>query len=1200
MKKKWEKHAFPRGKYVQILRMMRMCMLIIVLGAANAFGIVKSQNLSLNVKDVALKEIFQFIEKNSEYRFLYKSDEILGVRVDELKVKNSDVDAILQKCLSGTSLVYEKDGILIMVKRKVLPVSPALQSVAAINGRVTDKSGEPVAGATVRIKGSNIGVATDQGGDFKMNVPDMKGMVLVFSFIGMKSQEIPYTGQKELRVVMEEDVSEMDEVVVTGYQNISRRELASAVKQIKAADVMQNGKFSIDQMLAGQVAGMVVMQTSGEPGATPKIRIRGLSSINGSKAPLWVLDGIILDDPVQIDYSQLGGDDAAYLIGNAIAGVNPQDIETITVLKDASATAIYGVQAANGVIVVTTKKGKAGKPRVTYNGTLSLSQRESYGALNLMNAAERVQLSQDIIDASLKYSRFPANLGYEGLYLQYMNKDIDYDQFRSGVDRMVERNTDWFDVLFRDVLSHNHTVSMSGGDDKTTYYGSLGYADNQGTALGSSSRRYTATLKLNSWLHQKVYVGLQVNGSINKNEGFHSSTNPNNWAYTTSRTIPAYNEDGSDCFYETTSDEWGRKETMKLNYRHELANTGKEGKVTAITTKLDLRWDIWNGIRYEASGSILHQQSTNKEWANDRSYYVSRLRGYNYGSAAPGSDWEKTSVLPFGGELVNGSNEQTSYTLRNQLNYSNIFKDDHVFAISAISEIRSIAANGISGKYYGWMPDRGQMINPILTDKYIVEMGNRNPTITDNIKNYVSWIGSTTYSYKDKWVANANVRMDGSNQFGDNPKYRFLPIWSVAGKYTITRENFLKDNPVLSDLAFRGSYGIQGNVDKATSPDLVLKIGAINEFTSLPESTISMLPNPDLRWEKTTSYNIGLDFSLWKGRIGGTFDYYKKKGTDMIMTKQVSQVTGQQFVKINAGDVNNTGVELDVIGYPVRTNDFEFGIGIVYSYNKNELIKANDDKEITTQDMINGDALIVGEALGTIYSYRLAHLDHATGLPVFYNKAGSATSVINGETAPNYRLYSDDIDVVKSGIGNDNPPPFSGSFKVHFRYKNLRLTGDFLYSFGGVGRLPDIYGSEYENVFDPSRNVTKEFIERWKTPGDEGRTLIPALYDSDTYAKLPKPEYMDNRDIFTGISIYDKSDVRVAKTDNLRLGSLNLSYMLPWNATKTIGAQNIMVSLQATNLFLITDKRWHGRDPETLGSNSSLPRTYTLNLQVSF
>lgn len=1197
MKKKWKRHALPRGKHVQILRSMKLCLLLVVWCVANVFGEVKSQTLTLDVKDRSLKEVFQLIEQNSSYRFLYKSDEIAGVTVDELKSKDERLEVVLQKCLSGTSLVYEKDGTLVIVKRREV-MNRLSQHLKEIKGNVTDKSGVPISGVTVVIKGATIGVATDHEGNFKMEVPGVDELVLVFSFVGMQTQEVAYVAGQEVRVVMLEDMSELDEVVVTGYQHISRRELASAVKQIKAKDVMQNDKFSIDQMLAGQVAGMMVTQTSGEPGATPRIRIRGTSSIISSKAPLWVLDGIILDDPVSVDYSQLNGDDAAYLIGNAIAGINPQDIETITVLKDASATAIYGVQAANGVIVVSTKKGRIGRPRVSYNGTLALSQRESYGDLYLMNAGERVQLSQNIIDANLKYSRYPQGLGYEGLYMKYMNKDIDYEKFRTEVNRMVDRNTDWFDLLFRDVLSHSHTVSISGGDDKTTYYGSLGYADNLGTAKGSSSRRYTATLKLNSWLHPNVYVGLQVNGSINKNKGFHASTNPNNWAYTTSRTLPAYHEDGSLFFYETPETGLvGQKEILNLNYLNELKNTGNEGQVTGLKVKFDLRWNMWKGLRYDFSGSINQQHSKTKEWANDRSHYISAIRGYNQGSAVPGSDMEKNSVLPFGGELNSTNNEQTSYTLQNQLGYSNSFNGDHVMAVSAISEIRSVVTEGISARFWGWMPDRGQVVVPSLTSRYLARLAEMNPTITDNVKNYVSWIGSATYSYKDKWVANANIRMDGSNQFGDNPKYRFLPVWSVAGKYTLTQEEFLRNNRFLSYLSFRGSYGIQGNVDKSTSPDLVLKVGEIDANTSLPKSTIAYLPNPDLRWEKTVSYNIGLDFSLWEGRLSGVFDYYKKMGTDMIMSKQVSQVTGQQFVKINGGDLDNTGVEVDIIGYPVKTKNFEFGVGIMYSYNRNELKRANDGKEITVEDMIGGNALIVGQALGTIYSYRFAGLESATGLPLFYDKAGRSSTVIKDQIVPNYSLYRDEVDIVKSGV---TTPSSSGSIKVHFRYKNLRLTGNFLYSFGGVGRLPAIYGSEYEQAFDPVKNVTKELTQRWKETGDERKTVIPALYDRDTYRNLPNREYMENRDIVNGISMYDYSDVRVAKTDNIRLGNLNLSYMFPGKIVHKIGAQDMMVSLQATNLFLITDKRWHGRDPETLGSNASLPKTYTLNLNISF
>jgi TonB-dependent SusC/RagA subfamily outer membrane receptor len=310
-------------------------------------------------------------------------------------------------------------------------------------------------------------------------------------------------------------------------------------------------KASIDQMLSGQVPGMLVLQTSGEPSATPTIRIRGTSSIIGGRSPLWVLDGIILEDQVNVDVSNLNSPDAPYLIGNAIAGINPRDIETITVLKDASATAIYGSRAANGVIVVTTKKGKVGEPVISYSGSMTVNRRVGYGDLKLMNSGERIKLSQEIVQDKIKYSRVPSSLGYEGLLLDYYNNKISYQEFEQGVQKLASNNTDWYGLLFRNSLTHNHAVNVSGGSNRTTYYASLGYNKILGTAKGSDRERFSGMAKLNSWITDKFYIGFQMNASNTRNHGFHSSVNPNSYAYETSRTIAAYNEDGSYFMYPT-------------------------------------------------------------------------------------------------------------------------------------------------------------------------------------------------------------------------------------------------------------------------------------------------------------------------------------------------------------------------------------------------------------------------------------------------------------------------------------------------------------------------------------------------------------------------------------------------------------------------------------------------------------------------
>ncbi|MDR1585060.1 MAG: TonB-dependent receptor plug domain-containing protein, partial [Prevotellaceae bacterium] len=559
-------------------------------------------------------------------------------------------------------------------------------------GKVVDAKHEPLAGVLVRIH-REASTITDSKGIFMLRAVVTPSTEITFSFISMKRLTVELSTRPkkgEWLIVMEEEHTDLDEVVVTGYQNLRKNELTGSIKQIKPEDFMQASKLSIDQMLAGQVAGMMVTTASGEPSATPKIRIRGTSSLYSNKAPLWVLDGIILDDVDpnnSIDYSNLDGDDAAYLIGNAIAGINPQDIESINVLKDAAATALYGVQAANGVIVVTTKRGRVGAPRVSYNTNVTLNARDRYSDFNLMDASERIRLSYEIEQLQIPRGYYSTDVGYEGLRYQLNNKGEfegrairGVNSFNEALQRMWERNTDWYDVLCRDALSHNHTVSLTGGNENTTYYASLGYANSQGTSLGSEAVRYTAMTKLSSWLSEKLYVNFQLNGTVNDNTGFYGAT-PDKWAYTTSRTIPAYYDNGEPFYYQPNESDH-TVSPITLNYLNEMAKTGSKGKQSQLTGKLDLRWNIWDKLRYEFSGSMREVIATTTSWATHDSYAAATARGYNYGDplVAPGSAKEKASKLPYGGIYNGGYSEQRSYALRNQLAYEKEVVKNHVIS----------------------------------------------------------------------------------------------------------------------------------------------------------------------------------------------------------------------------------------------------------------------------------------------------------------------------------------------------------------------------------------------------------------------------------------------------------------------------------------------------------------------------------------
>lgn len=1210
-----------RGSHVicKMLRITKILLFLCVLGlstvTANTFSQVR---LSIEMKNATLKEVFEEITRATGYEFVFSDNEVENAGSVSVNMKNKDLQEVLAECLRGTQLWYVIEGRNVVISPKVASPAVKKESKATVaSGKVVDNKHRPLPGATVLIKGTTTGVVTNADGFFFILIPDTTAAVeLVVSFVGMKSKTLAYKDRPAKGtwvIVLEEDLLEMDEVVVTGYQNIKKSQVAGSVTVLEASKVKLGGVPSIENMLQGQVTGMNVIINSGDPGASAKIRIRGTSSILGNRAPLWVLDGVILseEDMSEVNMTDLNGDDAAYLVGNAISGINPNDIEKITVLKDASATAIYGVQAANGVIVITTKQGQTGPPKISYSGSYAVNQRMSYGDLERMNAAERLQLSKEIIEDNAAYSSMPVDYGYEGLYMKWLNREITYAEFTGGVQQLAEMNTDWYDILFRNSFTHSHSLSLSGGSQGTRYYTSFGYDDTQSTALKNYSRRFTASAKVNSWLvKDKLYLSFQTNVSTKNTLGFHASVNPNTYAYNTSRTIPCYNEDGSLYFYDTYNRyyrDWGNY--ISYNALHELDETGQSGRVNQLSSQFNLEWNIWGGLKYKLHLSYQNSHSMKKSWATEDSYYITDKRGYTHEffetyvppteDDKPKAEIKDGSEIPTGGIYAKNTSQSDTYVVQNTVEFNRSFLEDHVVNLMAVSEIRQLKNDGLAGTYYGWQPDRGETFTPVLTSAYIKLMsgGSLNPTLTKSTQNYVSWLFTGSYSYKNKFVLNGNVRMDGSNQFGSNPKYRFLPIWSVSGKYTLSNENFLRNSKVISYLAFRGSYGIQGNVDGGTSPDLVIRMGAQNGITGHNESTIAYLPNPDLRWEKTASYNVGLDLSLLDNRISVVADVYKKRGTDMIMTKNVSQSNGIQTVKINAGKVDNSGVEIGTTFIPLRTNDWDIAIGINYSYNRNKLIDANEHL-LTNDDKLAGNALVVGEALGTLYSYDFVGLNPDTGYPVFRDMNGK-TSFINdnGEENPNYSLWSDEVNLVKSGVVT---APSQGGVNLSVGWKGLRLSGTFTYQFGGVNRLADIYGKNKNYVFDPMSNVSKEYTQRWRKPGDEAHTDIPVLYNSRVYNKLTNRYYISGKSEVAGTTMYDRSSVRIAKTDFLKMRSLTLNYLLPQKLTSAWRLTDCALGLQVTNLFTWADKRWEGSDPEAAFATTPLTRTYTLNLNITF
>ena len=1058
------------------------------------------------------------------------------------------------------------------------------------SGKVVDQQGNPMIGVTVRPDGGKTGVITNADGEFRYDDKGQQSRTFVFSYLGMKSVTKTLRSGFVTTVTMEDDSEKLDEVVVTGYQTMSRRESAAAISTVKMSDVYNPSAMNVDQMLQGRIAGMDVMIQSGEPSSTPVIRIRGNSTINGNKAPVWVVDGVIMSESVPFSASDLNSPDASYLIGNSISGLSPQDIESISVLKDASATAIYGVKAANGVIVVTTKKGKVTAPEITYDMNLNLHTRPAYSQFDRMNSQERVQLSKDIYDARLQYPRVPTGESYEGVLQKYISKKISADEFASAVRHYETMNTDWFKLLFRETVSQNHSVSLNGGTNKVRYYTSLNYNDNPGIAKGSNSDRFTALGKIFVRINRIFNAEVKLDMSNQNNRGY-SSVNPFSYAFNTSRAIPAYNN--GELYYYSRS---VLANDVNFNVLNELNTTGMKTNMRKMGGVFNLNAFILDGLKFSSVLSYYWSNTRARTWATDHSYEVGNIRNYNYGAYERGSTQFEASALPIGGTYRSSDTSGRSYSWRNSLEYKQVLSDKHEVNLFGGIEIRSEKYSGFSQLVYGWDPTYGQSVSPAYTNRYktLLASGMFNPTITEKTTQVASYFATASYTYDNRYVLNANIRSDGANKFGSNPKYRWLPTWSLAGKWFVSSEKFMKEVSFVNSLSFRASYGLQGNIHDDSTPYLLVRLERINDITGLRPGTIYRLPNPDLRWEKTHSFNLGLDASFFDYRLSLTLDYYQKRTSDLITDLQVSPSTGQLYMFMNAGRAVNKGIEGVVSVDVLRGKTLDWNVSFNLGHNINEIeyaYNASLSAKETYEQMLRGNVATIGQPLGTFYSFRFAGLSEKNGYPLFYTKDGR-------------KVHEGDFEVMDLVASGSIYPSVSGGFDTRLTYKkNLSLTIGFSYQMGGKKRLPAIYNN-VSKAFDPTQNVSSAFVNRWKQPGDELNTVIPALYDTriaDDFPEELKGLYDTGRDVDVRmVRMYDYSDVRVVSSDFLRLRNIMLSYRLPQKFLTPLHIKGLTLRATASNLKVWKSKKWGGMDPESVYANMPLMPSFNFGVNVLF
>ena len=1101
--------------------------------------------------------------------------------------------------------------------------------VDEITGKVLDEKGEPMPGArvTIRLKGGleSHSVTNDEG-VFSFAMTGKEERIYV-SYIGYEESQQYFKGTKRNFVFrLKPDASLIDEVVVTGYNTIDKRKLTSAITSITDKDLDFKGALNVGQMLEGKITGLMTMTTSATPGASPSMRLRGTSTFTGSREPLWVIDGIIYENPVPLSADDINSLDNINLIGNAITGLNPQDIARIDVLKDASATAIYGTRAANGVIVVTTKTGEAGKAHINYSFNAQGQRRPHYSDFELMTSKQRIDVSREIMEKGLYFQSMPERYGYEGAMMDYWDKNITFDEFQQRVSQMEANNTDWFGALYRNSFSQTHNMSLSGGTSSTKYYASIGYDNDQGSEINTDLQRFTARMNLTSHVTNRVSVDLRMSGSYQDAHYNNPSYSVFDEAYYTNRIFPAYEEDGSLAYVQKLirEDQTTHKKVYgKYNILNELNNSDQKVKNKSINLTGNLNWNVMKGMRYTTTVGLTTTSNFVENTIGEKAFYCSQLRGYDYGVTPPRADANEQSLLLNGGVWSNSTTSQLSYMWRNQLNYNFDLNNTHFFNFDLGHEVASTKYRGqASGLIPGYMADQGESFVNYWAGSYEDAkqyywylrqwfMGSGDvkatafPTITDKKNNTLSFYLTSTYSLKNYFSLNFNIRNDGSNQFGQYENAKFNPVWSVSGRANLHEYGFLNDVKWIDMLAVRASYGYRGSVPMAT-PYLIISTPKTNSTTGELSAPIHDYPNANLKWEKTSTWNAGIDAAFLNGRLSLGVDFYHSRSTDLITNRSVSLINGTTSLYYNNGIATNTGIEVMLNGAIVKTKDFQWRASVNYSYNKNTVEQGIVGDNLYA-DYINGSVVLDGASVDGFYSYQFAGLDNY-GLPRFKNLTNLRGGMSRDEVLQTVMTYS-----------GTRTPKSHGSFSTEFRYKGLTLRAQFTYKLGYKQRLLALYQDGNPALPQPENNMNSAFVDRWRQPGDEQHTIIPGLTNVALSIPTGTESINDNNryqytmvdyaylryvgpSTYGGWYMYDNSDARVVSCDHIRFHALTLGYDLPSKWLAVVGIANCRLDFQAQNIGVWTfDKKLRGQDPDQVAS-IGLPvlPTFNFGIQLGF
>jgi TonB-linked SusC/RagA family outer membrane protein len=1076
---------------------------------------------------------------------------------------------------------------------------------------IFSEDGQPAIGAYVSVEGTKIGSITDVDGNFQITGVPASAKFIVVTYLGAKEKKVAIADV--MKITVDPDSEVLEGVVVTGMQKMDKRLFTGSTTKVDASEAKIAGLTDISRSLEGRAAGVSVQNVSGTFGTAPKIRVRGATSIYGSSKPLWVVDGVIMEDVVDVSADELSSGDVNTLLSSAIAGLNSDDIESFQILKDGSATSIYGARAMAGVIVITTKKGKAGQSRISYTGEYTYRLKPSYSTFNIMNSQDQMSIYQELQQKGyLNYADVSnaADSGVYGKMYQLLNEyNPTTGQFslantpeaKAAYLREAEyRNTDWFDLLFTNNIQHNHSVSVSSGNEKAHYYASLSAMDDRGWTLQSGVSRFTANLNTTYNISDKLSLAMVSNASYRKQRapGTLSSDidavsgevkrdfdiNPYSYALNTSRTL-----DPNETYTRNYAD---------FNIFNELNNNYIDLKVSDFRLHGELTYKPFTHLELKALGAVKHTSTSTEHYILDESNQAMAYRAMGTSTIRKNNPFLYTdpddiyalpiSVLPEGGIYERQDNTMTGWDFRATGNYSNTFVLNHIVNIYGGMEANSVDRHATWFRGWGMQYQMGEI--PSYAYQVFKKGAEDNAdyyTLSNRHERSSAFFVNGTYSYKGRYTLNGTVRYEGTNKLGKSRSARWLPTWNISGAYNVHEEEWFDNIPVASHLSLKASYSLTADRGPSSVTNSYVVIKSENPwrpFTSVKESQlyISSLANSDLTYEKKRELNIGLDLGLFNNRVNIEADWYSRNNYDLIGIANTAGVGGEVRKYGNIASMKSSGTEFTLSTTNIKTKDFSWTTNFIYSHTHNEVTKLETSKRII--DLVSGNGFAQeGYPVRAIFSIPFRGLNEE-GLPTFLDQDGNVT------TTGIYFQTSDPDKLKFLEYSGSADPTDVGSLGNVFKYKGLSLNVFITYSFGNVVRLDPVFKKSYSDL----TSMPREFKNRWTVSGDENITTIPVI--------ASKNQNHNDSHLSYAYNAYNYSTERIAKGDFIRMKEISIAYSLPKSFVEKLKVKDASIKLQATNLFLIyADKKLNGQDPEffnTGGVAVPVPKQFTLTLKL--